>query len=233
MFPILPDPSRQRGCTPIPVYDGGMWLLFPVAFAGPPPTSVEPPPCLDASLRVHRQLHRNARADQRERRKRQYEGMAERDAARLHYVHEQFNAQRVCTVKDAWNAAVVLQHSARSGDHLLAWSLFQWACEEGVNEACSWVGLAWDRHLVSKGERQWYGTQWVARLDPDTNEHLGMCLVALDGGATDVERVDAHRDPLSVIVTRTFTMNEQQTPPEPTLETLAEAGLICEPTPWE
>ena len=210
-----------------------MWFLISMAFAGPPPSAVESPPCLEASGTVRRHLRKNAASDQRERREHQYDGMAERDAVRLAYVHEQRAAQRVCTAKDAHNAAVVLQHSLLSDDHHAAWALFFSACERGVSDACPWVGLAWDRHLVSKGEPQWYGTQWVARFDRDTQERLGMCLVALDGGATDAERALAHRDPLSEVVARNYAMNEQEAPKDLSLQALEEAGWVCEPAPWK
>ena len=201
--------------------------------AGPPPTTVEPPACLQPEAGVSRTLKKNARDDQLERRKRRYDGMAERDDQRLAYVREQLEAKRICSAKDAWNAGVVLQHSMTSQDHLEAWRLFRWACDQGLSDACGWSALAWDRHLVSKGELQWYGTQWVGKLDPVTNEHVGMCLVRLEPGATDEVRVALGRQTLEELVQQAFIRNELVAPEELTLEALDTQGLVCDPVAWE
>ena len=197
-----------------------------------PPQAPGAPVCSADDPRLRSALRDYAKADQKERKKRDYEGMAERDAVRLVAVAELVAVGAICGVDDAYNAGVVLQHSSESAEHRLAWGLFSWACAEGREDACSWATLAWDRHLVSAGHPQWYGTQFQGQLDPDTGEHLGMCLVALDGRATDQERTAMGRGTLVEVMSSTYRRNDREPPSEPTYEQLMEDGLVCEPKPW-
>jgi hypothetical protein len=173
-----------------------------------------------------------ARADQRERRRQDYDGMEDRDAARLATVHAAVDAGRLCRPGDAWNAGVVLQHSGATADHTLAWELFSWACAEGIGRACDWAPLAWDRSLVSAGRPQWYGSQFQGKLDPVTGDHLATCLVAVDPAATDADRAAAGAPVLAEVVRRTYAQNGRDAPASPTVDQLVADGLVCEPKAW-
>ena len=208
------------------------FALFAAAVASPPPDNADPPKCDKASSAISRALSRHAVADQRERKKRLYDGMAERDAERLAFVMTQLNAATICRERDAFNAGIILQHGEKPPHFLAGWHLFSWSCQQGREDACSWAALAWDRHLVSQGKPQWYGSQFQGQLDPDTGEHLGMCLVELESGCTDAERLAAGRPVLAEVVSGTYLRNQQETPPKASLKTLAEAGLICKAEPW-
>jgi hypothetical protein len=189
---------------------------------------VTAPECRETDASVQAELAHNAQADQRERSERLYDGLAERDALRLAYANEQIQAGRICTADDARHAAVVLQHSLVTADHKQAWRLSRWSCDQGLTEACAWVTLAWDRALVSAGEAQWFGSQWVAK--PDTSGV--MCLVAVDPAATDTDRAAAGFRSLSETLVRSWTINNLAPPPEPTVADLVNAGLVCPPVRW-
>jgi hypothetical protein len=157
--------------------------------------------------------------------------MAERDAERLAFVMTQLETATICRERDGFNAGIILQHGEAPAHFLTGWHLFSWSCQQGRADACSWGALAWDRHLVSQGKPQWYGSQFIGRLHPDTGEHH-MCLVELEPGCTDADRLAAGRPVLAEVISGTYQRNQQEAPLNASLETLVEAGLICKAEPW-
>jgi len=82
-------------------------------------------------------------------------------------------AGQVRTGLDFSNAALIFQHGESEDDYRLAYSL-AWTAysmlEEGTpKQFAGWLSAAaWDRLMIAKGKKQWYGTQYAR--DPVTHK---------------------------------------------------------------
>ncbi len=202
-----------------------MWSLFVVSMSlGSPPEVTAPTCAAGADRRVSREFRRLSRADQLDR-IHWVEGMAARDAERRTRVHEL--AGHVCSPKDAFGVARILQHSPERPDFLEAHQLMRWAASEGHPEAPGWAALTWDRYLTSGGEPQWYGSQMQAIHD-DTGATTWACLYPVDPAATDAERVALGRSTLAERIASIYAISGREAPVDLTMAQLEADGLVCE-----
>jgi hypothetical protein len=73
---------------------------------------------------------------------------------------------KIQTPYDYWRAAMVFQHSSKSGDIRLAHSFATIAYTlHPSSDTKSLIALTWDRLLNSMGRPQWYGTQSIPSAD--------------------------------------------------------------------
>ena len=204
-------------------------LLLLSIIAGAPPAVEGALPCRgrDAAGAVRK----IARADQRDRKNWNAEGMADRDRARLAAIRELLEAGQICKPKTAFAAGIVLQHSSKRADFALAHRLFGWAANRGVRYAGAWSGRAWDRYLVSGGALQWYGSQ-VQGQHAEDGSFLFQCLVDVDPAATDAEREGLGLPELEARIATVYAANGVEPPKELTLARLRDDGFVCDPFPW-
>ena len=96
-----------------------------------------------------------------------------RDRTRRARTSELLKAGRLRTGVDFSNTALIFQHGESEDDYRMAYSL-AWTAysmlEEGVpKQFAGWLSAAaWDRLLLAKGKKQWYGTQYAR--DPVTHQ---------------------------------------------------------------
>ena len=82
------------------------------------------------------------------------------DADRLAAVKQMILADQIHTAEDYRNASLILQHSRKSEDYLLAHTLAVIGSGKG-DRTCMWLSAATlDRYLQSIGQPQIYGTQF-------------------------------------------------------------------------
>jgi hypothetical protein len=85
------------------------------------------------------------------------------DADRLAAVKQMVANDQLHTAHDYRNAALILQHSQKSDDYLLAHTLAVIGANKG-DKTCAWLSAATlDRYLQSIGQPQIYGTQFKPR----------------------------------------------------------------------
>ena len=94
-----------------------------------------------------------------------WDSVAARDMQRRTRVDEMLAAGEVRTGNDYFHAAMIFQHGLEPQDYEKAHGLARRAVELGCeNSAARWLTAAtWDRYQMSRGQPQWYGTQYIKR----------------------------------------------------------------------
>ena len=92
-----------------------------------------------------------------------WEVLLVRDRQRKSRVQELLAADSVVTAGDHYHAAMILQHGGDSTAYRQAYELSRRSVElDSTNGSARWLTLAsYDRYLLSKGQAQWYGTQYL------------------------------------------------------------------------
>jgi hypothetical protein len=107
-----------------------------------------------------------------------------RDAKRLARVHEIYQANQLATGADYYHTAMVLQHSQKPADFLLAHELCIVAVGKG-EERAKWLAAASeDRFLMNIGRPQRFGTQYRSNGPNDPVK-----LYKVEDGVTDALRL--------------------------------------------
>jgi hypothetical protein len=111
------------------------------------------------------------------------------------------------TANDLYHAAMVYQHGNDSTSYKQAYDWSKRAVElDSTHSKARWLtAAAWDRYLMSKGEPQWYGTQFRRR------DHTGPWeLYEVDTTrVTDAERIRAGLETLAEQRLRAKALNEE------------------------
>ncbi len=106
--------------------------------------------------------------------------VAPRDRQRLGRVHEVYEQSKLSTGADYYHVAIVLQHSNKATDHLLAHELCVVAIGKG-EERAKWLAAASeDRFLMNIDRPQRFATQYRS-----TGLDGPMLLYKVDDGVTD------------------------------------------------
>jgi hypothetical protein len=150
----------------------GVLVLFPL-----PGTATAQ--SVNTQYAISAELNAMAEADQAERRSGGVPAHHER--ARLDRVHQIVRTNQLATPDDYYHAAMVLQHSRESRDHLLAHTLATAAAFRGHQKARWLSATALDRFLEWNGHKQFFGTQYTRNdqgaLQPGPfDEHLSESL---------------------------------------------------------
>ena len=89
--------------------------------------------------------------------------LIDRDRQRKSRVEELLAADSVVTAGDHFHAAMILQHGGDSTAYRQAYELSRRSVElDSTNGDARWLTVAsYDRYLLSKGQAQWYGTQYL------------------------------------------------------------------------
>jgi hypothetical protein len=120
-----------------------------------------------------------------------WQAVSQRDEARLARVKELYQGNALRTGTDWWRAALILQHSQVSEDHLLAHEMCMAALVRGERSAASLAAATEDRFLRGIGRRQRFGTQYEAADPKDP-----MLLAPVQEGVTDALRAVLDVPPL-------------------------------------
>ncbi|MCB2231808.1 hypothetical protein KQH82_13900 [bacterium] len=90
-----------------------------------------------------------------------------RDEGRQSRVRQLMVSDSLVTADDYFHAAMIMQHGGDSTAFRAAYDLAARAVEiDSTHEVASWLyAAAWDRYLLSTGQRQWYGTQYLTVHD--------------------------------------------------------------------
>jgi hypothetical protein len=90
-----------------------------------------------------------------------------RDEARQSRVRQFMQSDSLVTTDDYYHAAMIMQHGGDSTAFRSAYDLAAKAVAiDSTHEIASWLyAAAWDRYLLSTGQPQWYGTQYVTLND--------------------------------------------------------------------
>ncbi len=131
--------------------------------------------------------------------------VSKRDAQRLQRVRQIIAEGGATTSVDYYNAALVFQHSNETADYQTAHELAVKAAElDPDNGAAKWLAAAAkDRHLMSQGKPQLYGTQFK-KIDGRWQ------LWEVDPNVTDQERARWNVPPLAAARQRAEAMNRAQ-----------------------
>jgi len=164
---------------------------------------------LDAYLAtVNRELAELYQADQADRQGTiDWTKVHERDLARQRRVVELVAGGAATVADDFYHAAMVLQHGDRPEDYLQAheWALRAVALDPN-DGAARWLAAASeDRHLMSLGKPQRYGTQYK-KVDGTFVLHT------VDPTVTDEERAKWNVPPLAEAIERLDTLNAKGAP---------------------
>src|SRR5262245_5201520 len=101
--------------------------------------------------------------DQADRQGELHPEVGQRDRARRARVEELIAADELQTPEDYFHAAMVFQHGERLEHFLRAHELALKAAELGDPQPARWLAApAYDRWLIYQGQRQKYGTQYIA-----------------------------------------------------------------------
>jgi hypothetical protein len=111
-------------------------------------------------------------------------------------------ADLLTTADDYANAAQILQHGSTADDYLQAQELSLTAYELGRVDMLRHSALAEDRYLITTGQPQKYGSQFVC--EPDK----GWQLQPIDSAITDEDRANVNIEPLSTMESKMDQLNE-------------------------
>ena len=137
-------------------------LVMTVLVACASPRPAGEPPTDNAPLRA---LYEQDQADRRLGHGADWTAISRRDAERRREVRALLDAGSVRTAADHYHAAMVFQHGGDSTSFRTARDLARRADRMGHERARWLAAAAHDRHLLSVGERQDYGTQYEEHLD--------------------------------------------------------------------
>jgi hypothetical protein len=115
------------------------------------------------------------------------------DRARVVEAHSIYTAFKESKVElsgdDLFYLAILFQHGSNSEDFLIATELATLSSEKGNNKA-KWLAAATeDRYLLSKGEKQKWGTQF-SKKSPDDEWELSPMASDEESGISDAMRKD-------------------------------------------
>lgn len=82
------------------------------------------------------------------------------DAKRLSRAREILLHEASLDATSLYHLGILFQHSLESGDYLIAKRLFERSAKEGEQKARGLIACAEDRHQVSLGKKQKWGTQF-------------------------------------------------------------------------
>ncbi len=111
-------------------------------------------------------------------------------------------ADLLITADDYANVAQILQHGSTADDYLQAQELSLTAYELGRTDMLRHNALAEDRYLITTGQPQKYGSQFVC--EPDK----GWQLQPIDPAITDEDRANVNIEPLSTMESKMDQLNE-------------------------
>jgi len=198
-------------------------FAMPEAWAEAPPSRnayvPSAPRCDDLDDEILAEHFRNDQKDRAE----NHPQRKRRDDDRLAYVLAR--VEQLCTPSDHHHAAMILQHSREPAHHLLAHQLARHAGEQGHGKSKWLAGAAWDRHFVSRGLPQYFGTQFK------WNDAKQLCLIHVDPAATDAARTAWGIDSIAQTYALILKNNKLSHLP-PTRSSLEDNNLLCPPHVW-
>jgi hypothetical protein len=126
-----------------------------------------------------------------------------RDAKRLARVHEIYQANQLVTGADYYHTAMVLQHSQKPTDFLLAHELCIVAISKGEQRGKWLAAASEDRFLMNIGRPQRFGTQYRS-----TSQTEPVRLYKVEDGVTDALRLAFKAPTLEQAKSREAEMNK-------------------------
>jgi len=144
------------------------------------------------------------------------------DKRKVKQVRKFDKQDKLCTGKDKWYAAWIMQSSSKLDDMKRAYELAQESMEERVPRGAWLTAYSFDRMRTADGYDQAFGTQ--IRLDKQNR----YCLVELDGSVDDKKRQAYGVPPLKSLYRHVLDINglDKVAPTEPKVR---EHSLLCDP----
>ena len=127
--------------------------------------------------------------------------MLQRARARRQRVEELLANHPVLDAQDYFHAAMIFQHGETPEHFLLAHTLAYQGTKLGYEACFCLMAAAYDRVLMSRGQPQKYGTQYMIRQGR-------WALYDVDPATTDAERARWHVPPLAQCLQKAEEMNQ-------------------------